>query len=139
MIVATMIACLLLAMALFLAHVPLSGAQIARLLVTEIFGVLPFCALGLLVGTLIKGAGAPGLINLVYLPMAFLSGLWFPLSIMPKVLQQIAPALPSFHLNQLAQSAVGLGQTSPLPHVLALLAFTVGFLLLAMRRLRRYG
>ncbi|MEP6634673.1 MAG: ABC transporter permease [Luteimonas sp.] len=139
MLIAATIACLLLAMALFLAHVPLTGMQALSLLATEIFGVLPFCALGLLVGTLIKGQGAPGFVNLIYLPMAFLSGLWFPLSIMPKLLQQIAPILPSYHLNQLAQSAVGLGQSAALPHILALLGFTVGFLLLAMRRLRRNG
>lgn len=140
MVVATLIACLLLAMALFMAHVPLSAMQIMRLLATEIFGVLPFCAMGLFVGTLIKGQGAPGLVNMIYLPMAFLSGLWFPLSIMPKLLQQIAVVWPSYHLNQLALSAVGLnGGAAAMPHIAVLLAFTVGFLLLAMRRLRRHG
>ena len=73
-------------------------------------GVLPFCALGMFVGTLIKGQGAPGLLNLIYLPMAFLSGLWLPLSMLPTFLQRLAPIWPSYHLDQLALAAVGLNQ-----------------------------
>jgi ABC-2 type transport system permease protein len=58
---------------------------------------------------------------------------------MPKFLQQLAPVWPSYHLNALALSAVGLSDASRLPHVLVLAGFTVGFLLLAARRLRRHG
>src|SRR5690606_11669831 len=76
-------------------------------LAVDIMGLLPFGALGLLVGTLLKGQGAPGLLNLVYLPMAFLSGLWFPLKLMPPIIGQLAPIWPSYHLNMLALSAVG--------------------------------
>lgn len=139
MCVAAVVGALLLAMALFIAHVPLSGAQVLALLATDMLGVLPFCALGLLVGTLLKGQGAPGLLNMIYLPMAFLSGLWFPLQIMPTFLQQLAPVWPSYHLNILSMVAVGLSDAPRLPHVLVLAGFTLGFLLLAARRLRRNG
>ena len=139
MLAAAIVAVLMLALAVWVAHVPLSVQQVLHLFAVELLGVLPFCALGLLLGTLIKGQGAPGLINLVYLPMAFASGLWFPLAALPKVLQQIAPVWPSYHLNQLALSAVGLNHASGLPHVLVLCAFTAGFLGLAARRLRRNG
>ncbi len=139
MLVAATIALLLLALALIVAHVPLSAAQALRLFALETAGVVPFCALGLLLGTLVKGQGAPGMLNLVYLPMAFLSGLWFPLPMMPEFLQRLAPVWPSYHLNQLALAAVGFPMPSALPHVLVLAAFTIGFLLLAVRRLRRYG
>jgi ABC-2 type transport system permease protein len=111
----------------------------AALLAVDALGVLPFCALGLLVGTMLKGQGAPGLLNMIYLPMAFLSGLWFPLHMMPAVLQQLAPVWPSYHLNALALSAVGFDAGARLPHVLVLVGFTIGFLLLAARRLRRHG
>lgn len=138
-IVALVVGALLLMLALSVAHAPLTGTQIARLLWVDALGVLPFCALGLLVGTLLKGQGAPGLLNMIYLPMAFLSGLWFPLKMMPAVLQQLAPIWPSYHLNALALSAVGFDTGAGLPHVLILLGFTVGFLWIAARRLRRYG
>jgi ABC-2 type transport system permease protein len=137
--VAFVVGALLLALALGLAHASLNAAQVASLLVVDALGVLPFCALGLWVGTLLKGQGAPGLLNMIYLPMAFLSGLWFPLSMMPKLLQQLAPIWPSYHLNVLAQRAVGFTTGAAWPHVLVLLGFTIGFLLLAARRLRRYG
>ena len=139
MSVAAVVGALLLAMALLLAHVPLSAGQALALLATDMLGVLPFCALGLLVGTLLKGQGAPGLLNMIYLPMSFLSGLWFPLQVMPGFLQQMAPVWPSYHLNALAMSAVGMSDAPRLPHALVLAGFTAVFLLLAARRLRRVG
>jgi ABC-2 type transport system permease protein len=122
-----------------LAHVALSPTQVGALLACGVLGVLPFCALGMFVGTLVKGQGGPGLLNLIYLPMSFLSGLWFPLPMLPKVLQQIAPVWPSYHLDRLALAAVGMRQDALLSHVLVLLGFTVAFVLLAARRLRRFG
>jgi ABC-2 type transport system permease protein len=139
MLVAGVVSIILLCMAVFLAGVSLPASRLATFFVLEVLGVLPFCALGLLIGTLVKGQGAPGVVNLVYLPMAFLSGLWFPLSIMPPFLQSIAPIWPAYHLDQLALSVVGLGQGGVLLHVLVLVGFTAAFLLLAARRLRRYG
>ena len=121
------------------AHVPVTGAQIAALYLSNVPGVLPFCALGLLLGTLVKGQGAPAVINMLYLPMAFLSGLWFPLSSLPKGLQSIAPVLPSYHLNALALDAVDIADTRALPHVALLVAFTIAVSWLAARRLRRVG
>jgi len=139
MIAASVVVALLLLMGIFLAQVDLSWRQMLALLMTGAFGVLPFCALGMFVGTLLKGQGAPGLLNLVYLPMAFLSGLWLPLSMLPRVLQQVAPVWPSYHLNQLTQAAVGLNHGPLLGHVLVLGGFAVAFLWLAARRLSRHG
>lgn len=139
MVAAGVVILLLLAMAVTLGHVALSPLQAGAMLLTGMFGVLPFCALGMFVGTLIKGQGAPGMLQLVYLPMSFMSGLWFPLPMLPKFLQQIAPIWPSYHLDMVAMAAVGLHGESILAHVLVLLGFAVGFLLLAARRLRRNG
>ena len=138
-LVALAVGLLMLGLATGLAHLPLTAAQIGRLLLVDALGVVPFCALGLLVGTFIKGQGAPGLLNLLYLPMAFLSGLWFPLQMMPEFLQRLAPAWPSYHLNELALAAVGMGRSASLPHALVLALFAAACLLLAARRLRRLG
>jgi ABC-2 type transport system permease protein len=139
MVAAGLVILLLLSMAVGLAHVALTLAQAAALLLTGVLGVLPFCAIGMFVGTIIKGQGAPGMLQLIYLPMSFLSGLWIPLNMLPKFLQQIAPIWPSFHLDQIALTAVGMGETSLWPHTLVLLGFAVVFFLLAARRLRRFG
>ena len=139
MLMAAIVMLLLLSLGLFVAHVPLVASQIVAMIATGVFGVLPFCALGLLVGTLVKGQAAPGMVNLVYLPMAFLSGLWLPLSMLPKILGQLAPIWPSWHLNALMQTAAGMRHGGVALHLLALAGFTAAFLLLAARRLRRHG
>ncbi len=139
LLVAASIVVLLMAMAVRLAGVPLAAGQALHLGLVCVLGALPFCALGLLLGTLVKGQGAPAAINLVYLPMAFLSGLWFPLSVLPQALQKLAPLWPSHHLNRLALDAVGFDTGSPWPHVLALAATTVLCVAVASHRLRRHG
>ena len=139
MLVAAMVVTLLLAIAVSTAHLPLAPVPMLRLFGVELFGVLPFCAFGLLLGTLVKGQAGPALVNMIYLPMALLSGLWFPLSNMPKLLQRLAPVWPSYHLNQLSLAAVGFDRGPVWTNALALCAFTACFLLLAARRLRRRG
>ena len=92
--------------------------------------------LGLWLGTLVGGSGAPALINLVYLPMAFLSGLFIPLSMLPDVLRSIAPLWPSYHLARMAHLQVGFAEgVVPWLHASVLLAVAVLFLFLARRRL----
>lgn len=139
MVMAAAVIGLLMALAVALAHAPLSAPQALRLLATGVFGVLPFCALGLLLGTLVRGQGAPGMVNLVYLPMSFLSGLWFPLAMLPAPIRALAPLWPSYHVNQLAQAAVGFDTGAATPHVLVLVAMTTGLVAWASRRLRRFG
>ena len=129
---------LLALLAVTFAGVRLSASQWAWLAVVVLLGVLPFSALGLWLGSLIGGRGAPALVNLVYLPMAFLSGLWVPLSMLPPVLQHLAPAWPAYHLAQLALKGVGMDAGKPmLLHVGVLTLVTVVFFAWAQRRLSR--
>lgn len=108
------------------------------LLATLLLGTLPFCALGLWIGTLARGQAAVAIVNLVYLPMSVLSGLWMPLFVFPPLLQKLAVLWPSWHLAQLALSAVGqLDGVQHTRHVAVLLAMTALFLSLAAMRLRR--
>ena len=138
MLFAAIVSSMLCCMAAFLAHVSLAPGQWLRLLVMLILGSIPFCALGLAVGAWAKPQSAPALVNLIYLPMSFLSGLWMPLQFLPAFMQKLATLLPAYHLAQLAYSAVGVVSQEPLlPHVLALAGFTAGFLILAARGYRR--
>ena len=101
-------------------------------------GALPFCAMGLALGVWCGPNSAPAVVNLVYLPMAFGSGLWIPVQVLPGFLQQAAPALPPYHLAQLALKTIGadLGRPAAL-HVGALAAVTVVSLALAWLGYRR--
>jgi len=139
MLAAGAVITLLLLMAIMLAHIDITASQAAVLLITGVLGVLPFCAIGMLVGTLVKGQGAPGVLNLIYLPMSFLSGLWVPLSMLPSTLQRLAPIWPCAHLQPLALAALGLGRPTVWPHVLVLAGYGALCFLLATRRLRRVG
>lgn len=101
-------------------------------------GVLPFCALGLLVASFCSGQAAPAVINLIYLPMALLAGLWLPLSVLPAVFQTMAPLWPAWHVAQLALAAMAQPSQGTLTgHLLYLLTFTVACGAWAARRLQR--
>jgi len=89
-------------------------------------GSLPFSAMGLAIGYFVGPNSAPAAINLIYLPMSFCSGLWVPYMFLPKFVQQIALALPPYHLSQLALGTVGAGfHHSIATHWEVLFAFTL--------------
>jgi len=140
MLFAAIAVLLLMLLAATLAHVRMPLTDWSALLAADVLGVLPFCALGLLVGTLVGGQGAPAVVNLIYLPMSFLSGLWLPLKLLPRFLQELAPAWPATHLGQIALSVSGQGGDHRVAmHALALAGFTVAFFAIAQRRLRKKG
>jgi len=139
MIFATLVSVLLATVAATLGHVALAPWQWAALLAVNVLGVVPFCALGLLVGLLIGAQGAPAVVNLLYLPMSFLSGLWLPLSMLPALFGTLAPAWPSYHLAQIALRVIGMPGDggSPFAHAALLAGFAAVCWLLARRRLAR--
>src|SRR6266566_9954209 len=101
-------------------------AEFAKLLGTLAAGSLPFSALGLALGYFTGPNSAPATINLIYLPMSFCSGLWVPFMFLPKIVRQIALALPPYHLSQLALGIVGAGRhESSATHWEVLAAFTM--------------
>ena len=68
-------------MALFLMAAHAAGVALYRwqwfaLAGVLLAGVIPFCALGLAIGAWARGRSAIAVVNLVFLPMAMLSGLW---------------------------------------------------------------
>jgi ABC-2 type transport system permease protein len=126
------------AIAMVAADVRLPWTAWLSLLAVATFGVLPFCAIGLFIGTITSGEGAPAVVNMIYLPMAFLSGLWFPLMILPAFIQQSAPIWPAYHLGQIALAAIGQpSRGDVLVHIVVLAGFALAFFLLAHRRLLR--
>jgi ABC-2 type transport system permease protein len=117
-------------------HLPL--VNFLALAGTVIAGSIVFCAMGLVIGCYSAPNTAPAVVNVLFLPMSFCSGLWLPLPLLPKVLQHAAQFLPPYHLAQLALRQVGFGGSDPAwQHVAALAAFTVAFLLLARRGFKR--
>lgn len=137
MVFAAVVTIALMLMAVIVGKVVLELVQWASLFILAVLGVVPFCGLGLMVGTLVKGQAAPAVLNLIYVPMSFLAGIWVPLSVLPHFLAQLAPAWPAYHLVKLAQSAVGDGSAELLPHVLDLVGMAALFFAVARRALRK--
>lgn len=121
-----------------LAGVRLEPAQWLVMAVVQVAGALPFCAAGLAIGLWAGPNSAPAIVNLIYLPMAFASGLWIPFEMLPPVVRAVSPFLPPFHLAQLALTVIGSGAGgSIVVHVAALALTTVICLGLAVVAYRR--
>lgn len=135
---ALIIYAMLAAMAATLGGVRLDPVQWLALGLIAMLGVLPFCALGLLIGSRANASASPAIVNFIYLPMAFLSGLWMPLSMLPQFVRDIAVLWPPYHLAQLALAAIGREYAGSLPaHVAFLVAFTAVCFAIARRWLAR--
>jgi ABC-2 type transport system permease protein len=89
------------------AGVSLGANQWLMLGLAVVVGSLPMLGLGMAIG---YGSGpnlAPALASMIYLPTAFASGLFVPLSMMPGIVQNVAPYLPLYHLGELAFNVIG--------------------------------
>jgi len=117
---------LLFALGFIFGGVQLSLAVTLKLFFTLMLGSLPFSALGLAVGYFAGPNSAAGILNLIYLPLSFCSGLWVPLMFLPKLLREFAHVLPPYHLAQLALGIIGGGQhESNWTHLQVLIGFTL--------------
>jgi ABC-2 type transport system permease protein len=125
--------------ALVAGKITISAGQVLVLAAVMVAGAIPFCAIGLAVGTYASGSATPAILNMIFLPMIWLSGLFFPL---PAFLERWVVIWPAFHLNQLAIAASGMSGFSFIPPQMAaavLLGVTVLFGGVAIRRLARRG
>jgi len=100
---------------------------------------VPFIGLGFALGYLAGPNSAPAVTNLIYLPTAFASGLFFPLQLLPGFLQKIAPYLPLYRGAQLVWDSVGAPAQGGDINTdwLYMAGYTVGFFALALWAYRR--
>ncbi|HEX8896592.1 MAG TPA: ABC transporter permease [Terriglobales bacterium] len=133
------IATLLLAIGYAFGNVRLVPLQAAGLVGVFVAASIPLGAMGLMLGYIARPNSAPPLVNLIYLPISFCSGLWIPIFLLPHALQQVARLLPPFHISQLALGAIGMSRdtVSIASHVQALVGFTLLFLGIAVVLYRR--
>ena len=104
-----------------------------------VVGTLTFMAVGLLAGAVAKTQeGAVNLANFMVLPMAFLSGSFFPLDGAPAWLQAVSWALPLRHLNEgmLDLMVRGQGPEAVLLPAAVLTGFAVVLTVIAARLFR---
>ncbi len=72
-------------------------------------GCFPMIGLGMAIGYGTGANAAPAVVNVVYLPMAFLSGIFIPFYQLPDTIQKIGQVLPTYHYAQLGWNILGPG------------------------------
>lgn len=137
---AAVVALLLVAAAVLAGKVSVNMLQVGGLVLVAASVALPLGAIGLLIGSHASTDAATAWVNLVYLPLALLSGLWLPLTMLPSVFSSAAPLWPTWHAAQLALQVVGQPAIGTAwVHAGVMGVVTVVLLRIAQRRLRRTG
>ena len=114
--------------------VSIMASQWLLLAITLLLGSLPFCAIGMTLGLYLKSSSAPAVVNLIYLPMGFLSGLWLPITLLPEFMQTFANVLPPYHLAQLSLKIIDMDIGAPIYwHISVLIVYTLLFMALATK------
>lgn len=134
---AAVVMVLLVATAVTVGHVTLAARQVVTLGAVMSLGVIPACAIGLFIGVFAPASSAAAFANIVYLSMAFLSGLFFRL---PPALQPFKAIWPTYHLKELALASAGMPSEGTVwSHFAVLAGLTVVLTTLAARKLARLG
>lgn len=110
-IMATIIFCAIAFVILYalgiVAGVEMTLMQWAALALVHFLSIIPFLLIGIGIGYRFGQSAAVALANIVFLGLAVLGGLWFPIAAMPDIIKTLAWALPSYHLGELALLAAG--------------------------------
>lgn len=120
-----------------LGGVRLPVATWAGLFLIQVFTTVPFALLGMIVGFRVSATAAAALVNMMFLGMAVLGGLWMPIFAFPDWLQSLAWALPTFHFGELALQSVGARPENLLwAHLAYCVVFTLAAFALALASFR---
>ncbi|MBD0318490.1 MAG: ABC transporter permease, partial [Thermoleophilia bacterium] len=83
----------------------------AALVVVLLLGAVAFAALGLAIAGAVRSAeGSSAVVNAIYLPMAFVSGVFFSVESMPAFLRALAEVTPLTYLLRLVRDAYVAGE-----------------------------
>jgi ABC-2 type transport system permease protein len=139
---ASLIICLqllaLFAVGVILFELRLKGAPLPSLGIL-ILGTLAFLAMGFCLASLMKNARAAEAWALaLFLPMLFIGGGLFPNEALPRVVQQLARALPLTHFYEALVSVMVEGQSiaTTAHHLLAVALWAVGCSLVSLKAFR---
>lgn len=95
-----------------------------------LIGAFAFLALGSLLSCMKKLDAAIGISNLLYFALAILGGMWMPVEMMPKLIQQIGSWLPSYAFRN-GVWTLSAGHMPEIRDMLILLGYLIIFMLLS--------
>ncbi len=127
----------------FLSSPTASLPRLAGLLVAALFIAIPFTLLGIALGYWTNAKSAVAVANLLYLPLAYVGGLWIPPQNLPSRVAEISLLTPTRHAGEIAWAIIE-GRALPLSSLAWLFGYALVFAMLAYwgyRRdeTRRYG
>lgn len=128
---------ILYAVGIAVGRVSMTGEQWFNLTWRLLLGMIPFLCMGFAFGYLAGPNAAVALINLIFLPMSFASGIFIPVSALPDFIARIAPYLPMYHLGHFAWYSVGYPEKDLGLSALWLAGYAVLFLLVTLWAVRR--
>jgi len=112
-------------------------ATIAVIAVCLIISI-PAALMGIALGYSTSAKAASALANLIFLPLAFLGGLWLPPIALPEIIKSISIWTPTRQMGEFAWAAVTLDLPN-INYILGLGAYTIGFAILVIFLIRRDG
>jgi ABC-2 type transport system permease protein len=126
---------LLFAYATVIGGVHLGATTWLDLLWRLLVGSFPLMAIGMAIGYGVSATAAPAVVNVIYLPMSFLSGIFIPFSVLPKTIQNVGQVLPLYHYAQLGWNVLGSGvaNESTVTALLWVAGWTIVLFFVAMR------
>ena len=102
-----------------------------------LLGAAAFAALGIAITTVVRTAeGSSAVVNAVYLPMAFISGVFFSTREMPAFLQAIAEVLPLTYFLDLIRASFAPGESFAPSAVAAVTVWGLAGLAVSLRGFR---
>jgi ABC-2 type transport system permease protein len=130
-----------LAALMILLGVAIYGATViinAYVIVALVLGAVLFSGMGMTLAGIVKEPeAAAGVANAISFPMMFLSGTFFPVSIMPGWLQSVASVLPLTYFSESLRDSMVVGNfNATLLNMGATAALAVAFILLGSRATR---
>ncbi|KRL84491.1 ABC-type multidrug transport system, permease component [Lacticaseibacillus pantheris DSM 15945 = JCM 12539 = NBRC 106106] len=97
---------IMLGLAVGLNHVSLGIDQVLLIMVVALVGELPLLVIGVLISRIHREETLSVVSNILTFPIAIISGLWWPLTMLPHWLQVIGKLLPTYRLDQLLNDIV---------------------------------
>ncbi|GAB6092705.1 ABC transporter permease [Furfurilactobacillus curtus] len=94
-------------LAVVMNHVDLTYSSLLVTAGWAVVGGIPLMLIGATIAQSTRPATISALCNLVVFPMAIVSGLWWPLSLLPDWMQQFGKLMPTYAVSQLLNSATG--------------------------------
>ncbi|SLN10933.1 ABC transporter permease [Oceanibacterium hippocampi] len=107
-----------------------SAATLGQLALVLFAGAVPFTLLGIAIGYLTSARASVAVANMLFLPLAFVGGLWLPPQALPDPVAAISPYTPTRELAELAWAVV-LGRSPDKTAILGLIGYTLLFGLVA--------